>query len=120
LFFRIEKNHPGIVFARDYASSDEIAINIMKSGTMQNLQLAQLPTVIPQKDLDAPTIVNILNHIWYNDFNVSNDVIFHFGIYEKHQDYIIKDKTLLFMNTITWTQTTHTHGMTLGRPNITT
>ena len=24
LFFRIEKNHPGIVFARDYASSDEI------------------------------------------------------------------------------------------------
>ena len=53
MFFRIEKNHPGIVFARDYASSDEIAINIMKSGTMQNLQLAQLPTVIPQKDLDA-------------------------------------------------------------------
>jgi hypothetical protein len=48
LFFRIEKNHPGIVFARDYASSDEIAINIMKSGKMQNLQLAQLPTVIPQ------------------------------------------------------------------------
>jgi hypothetical protein len=48
LFFRIEKNHPGIVFAREYASSDEIAINIMKSGTMQNLQLAQLPTVIPQ------------------------------------------------------------------------
>jgi hypothetical protein len=40
LFFRIEKNHPGIVFARDYASSDEIAINIMKSGTRQNLQLA--------------------------------------------------------------------------------
>jgi len=53
LFFRIEKNHPGIVFVRDYASSDEIAINIMKSGAMQNLQLAQLPTVIPQKGLDA-------------------------------------------------------------------
>jgi hypothetical protein len=82
--------------ARDYASSDEIAINIMKSGTMQNLQLAQLPTVILQKGLDAQrqwylykksTIVNILNHIWHNDFNVSNDVIFYFGIDEKHHDY---------------------------------
>ena len=52
-FFRIEKNHPGIVFVRDYASSDDISINIMKSGTMQNLQPAQIPIVISQKGLDA-------------------------------------------------------------------
>jgi hypothetical protein len=50
LFFRIEKNHPGIFFIRDYASSDNISINIVKSGTMQP---AQLPTVIPQQCLDA-------------------------------------------------------------------
>jgi hypothetical protein len=39
LFFRIEKNHPGIFFIRDYASSDNISINIVKSGTMQPAQL---------------------------------------------------------------------------------
>ena len=48
------------------------------------------------------TIVNILNHIWHNDFNVSNDVIFYFGIYEKHQNYIIKDKTPFVENNNTF------------------
>jgi hypothetical protein len=53
LIFRIEKNHPGIVLVRDYASSDEISITMMKSGTMHSLQPAQIPVVIPQKGLDA-------------------------------------------------------------------
>jgi hypothetical protein len=40
----------------------------------------------------------------HNDFNVSNDVIFYFGIYEKHHDYIIKDKTLFIENNNTFIQ----------------
>ena len=46
--------------------------------------------------------VKVKKNIWHNDFNVSNDVIFYFGIYEKHHDYIIKDKTLFIENNNTF------------------
>ena len=49
--FRIEKEHPGVVFVREYSECPESAISILKTGiTVEN---NVLPTVILAKGLDA-------------------------------------------------------------------
>nr|XP_022294254.1 uncharacterized protein LOC111104539 isoform X2 [Crassostrea virginica] len=49
--FRIDNNHPGTVFVREYATSREVTINILKAEVEVNP--TALPTVIHPKGLDA-------------------------------------------------------------------
>lgn len=49
--FRMDKDHPGIVFVREYATSQEVAVNILKPGAAVDPTV--LPLVIPPSGLDA-------------------------------------------------------------------
>lgn len=49
--FRIDKDHPGAVFVRENATSQEVAVNILKAGAAVDLTV--LPSVIPPSGLDA-------------------------------------------------------------------
>uniref|UniRef100_A0A8W8MKS9 Uncharacterized protein n=1 Tax=Magallana gigas TaxID=29159 RepID=A0A8W8MKS9_MAGGI len=49
--FRMDKGHPGIVFVREYATSQEVSVNILKAGAAVDPTV--LPLVILPSGLDA-------------------------------------------------------------------
>nr|XP_034320612.1 uncharacterized protein LOC117687723 [Crassostrea gigas] len=49
--FRMDKDHPGIVFVREYATSQEVSVYILKPGAAVDPTV--LPLVIPPSGLDA-------------------------------------------------------------------
>lgn len=54
LFYRMDRDHPGVVFVKQYANDPEKKLNLLKKNVREfRLMDPEMPSIIPTKGLDA-------------------------------------------------------------------